>query len=118
MKIVSFKEVADMIKLNKCCHTDTLAKVKEVYRSNVDEFTLYQCSKCKKYWLCRKLEVKWVDNLRFGLDEYEAWYIGILEEDLDKVYKLEFDTILMTHGYLYLATMNDAQTSYWKHIKE
>ena len=106
-----------MIKLNKCCHTDILSKVKEVYHSNADEFTLYQCSGCKQYWLYRKLEENWVDNLRFGLDEYEVWYIGILEEDLDKVYALEFDAILLTHGYLHLSTMDDAQTTYWKQIK-
>ena len=107
-----------MLKLNNCCHTNTLTKVKEIYRSNADEFTLYQCRKCDKFWLYRKLETAWMDNIRMKTDEYEVWYIGVLEEDLDKVYKLEFDTILMTHGYLYLSTMNDTQTSYWKHIKE
>ena len=107
-----------MIKLNNCCHTDTLTKVKEVYRSNSDEFTLYQCDTCKKFWLYRKLEANWRNNILLKEDEYEAWYIGILEEDLEKVYKLEFDTILMTHGYLYLSTMNALETSYWKQIRE
>jgi hypothetical protein len=51
-------------------------------------------------------------------DEYEAWYIGILEEDLDKVYQLDFDAIVMTHGYLHFSTIGDMQISNWKHIKE
>jgi len=105
-----------MIKLNNCCHTDTLSKVKEVYQSNADEFTLYQCSQCKKHWLYRKLETAWMDNIRMKADEYEAWYIGIGEEDLDKVYALDFDAILMTHGYLHLTTMDSAHTSHWKII--
>ena len=118
MKIVSFKGALGMIKLNKCCHTNTLTKVKEIYHSNVDEFILYQCSKCKKFWLYRKLEINWVDNLRFGWEEYEAWYIGIIDEDIEKVYALDFESILLRHGYLHLSTMDNAQTSYWKHIKE
>ena len=107
-----------MIKLNKCCHTDTLTRVKEIYRSNADEFTLYQCNTCKKFWLYRKLETEWKNNILLQEDAYEAWYIGILEEDLEKVYNLEFDAILMTHGYLYLSTMNAVETSYWKDIRE
>ena len=107
-----------MIKLSECCATSSLDKVKELYHSNTDEFTLYQCSKCKKYWLYRKLEENWKNNILLHEDEYEAWFIGILEEYLDKVYKLEFKDILLTHGYLYLSTTNEAKKSYWKDIKE
>ncbi|HIP27705.1 MAG TPA: hypothetical protein EYG82_00850 [Sulfurovum sp.] len=98
-----------MIKLNK---------VKEIYLSNVDEFTLYQCQTCREYWLYRKLEENWVDNLRFGFNEYESWYIGIAKEDLDKVVALEFDKILLTHGYLHLSTTDELEGSNWKKIKE
>ena len=107
-----------MIKLNNCCHTDSLIKTNEIYRSNADEFTLYQCNACKKFWLYRKLETEWMNNLFLQEDAYEAWYIGILEEDLEKVYNMEFDAIHMTHGYLYLSTMNVTEASHWKHIKE
>jgi hypothetical protein len=108
----------DMIKLNKCCNTDTFTKVKEIYHSNADEFTLYQCSKCEKFWLYRKLETGWMDNIRMKTDEYEEWYIGILEEDLDKVHQLDFDAIGMTHGYLYFSTIDQTQISNWKYIQE
>lgn len=105
-----------MIKLNKCCNTNTFTKVKEVYRSNVDEFILYQCTKCEKFWLYRKLEFNYVDNLRFDLNEYEAWYIGVDQKDLEKVYALEFDKILLTHGYLHLSTVDENRD--WQRIRE
>ncbi|PTB83353.1 hypothetical protein C9926_03390, partial [Sulfurovum lithotrophicum] len=63
------------MKLSKCCHTDKLTKLKELYLSNVDEFTLMQCPDCPNHWLYRKLETNWMDNLRFDKNEYEAWYI-------------------------------------------
>ena len=34
------------------------------------------------------------------------------------VSNLELDAILMTHGYLYLSTVNAVETSYWKQIGE
>ena len=106
------------MKLNRCCNTETLVTTKELYLSNVDEFTLMQCPECQQHWLYRKLETKWMDNLRFGWDEYEAWYICIAKEDLEKVYALEFEKILMHCGYVHISTMDETESKRWKAIHE
>jgi len=106
------------MKLSKCCNTDKLAKLKELYLSNVDEFTLMQCPDCQKHWLYRKLETKWMDNLRFDENEYEAWYICIPDAYLEKVYALEFNEVLMYCGYVHISTMDEAESKRWKQIIE
>ncbi len=106
-----------MIKLNKCCRTDLLSRVKEIYRSNSDEFTLYQCNACKKFWLYRKLETEWKNNILLQEDAYEVWYIGIVKEDVEKVCSLDFDAIVMTHGYLYISTTDSTKRSCWRKMR-
>ena len=94
---------------NDCCKTHKLQKVKELYISNVDEFTLYKCPDCQADWLYRKIEESWMDNLRFKEDEYEAWYIKIAPDDLDKVLNLEFEEILFSSSYIYVSTEGKLQ---------
>ncbi len=107
-----------MIKLNRCCNTDTLTKVKEIYHSNSDEFILHQCNRCQKFWLYRKLEEAWKNNILLQEDEYEVWYIGITKEDVEKACSLDFDAIVMTHGYLYISTTDSVKRSCWRKIRE
>ena len=89
---------------NDCCKTHKLQKVKDLYISNVDEFTLYKCPDCQADWLYRKIERSWMDNLRFKENDYEAWYIKIVDNDLKKVLCLEFDKILFNGSYVYIST--------------
>ena len=89
---------------SNCCKTHTLKKVKELYRSNVDEFTLYKCPDCQADWLYRKIEENWMDNLRFGWNDYEAWYIKIVKDDLKKVLRLEFEKILFNVNAIYISS--------------
>lgn len=89
---------------NNCCKTHTLKKVKELYTSNVDEFTLYKCPDCQADWLYRKIEENWMDNLRFDWNDYEAWYIKIAKEDLEKVLRLEFEKILFNANAIYISS--------------
>jgi len=89
---------------NNCCKTHKLETVKELYISNVDEFTLYKCPDCQVDWLYRQIEKNWMDNLRFKEHDYEAWYIKIVDDDLEKVLNLEFDKILYNGHYIYIDT--------------
>ena len=89
---------------NDCCKTHKLQKVKELYISNVDEFTLYKCPDCQSDWLYREIERSWMDNLRFKEHDYEAWYIKIAPVDLEKVFNLEFEKILFSGSYVYVST--------------
>lgn len=89
---------------NNCSKTHTLKKVKELYTSNVDEFRLYKCPDCQADWLYRKIEESWMDNLRFDWNDYEAWYIKIAKEDLDKVLCLEFEKILFNANAIYISS--------------
>jgi len=89
---------------NNCCKTYTLKKVKELYRLNVDEFTLYKCPDFQADWLYRKIEENWMDNLRFGWNDYESWYIKIAKEDLDKVLHLEFEKIVFNANAIYISS--------------
>jgi len=45
-----------------------------------------------------------MDNLRFKENEYEAWYIKIAPDDLDKVLNLKFEEILFSGSYVYVST--------------
>ncbi len=74
------------MKLNDtCCNTETLETVKELYTSNADEFVLLHCPACNTHWFYRKLERNWQENIRFGWNNYEAWYVKIVESDLRTV---------------------------------
>jgi len=105
------------MQLSKCCHTKTLEKVADVYKSNADEFILYRCSECQEHWLYRHLEEGWMNNLTLDENEYEAWYIGIPKEYLNYVYSMEFEKILMHHGYVHISTVDEAECkSRWQQI--
>jgi len=48
-----------------------------------------------------------MDNLRFKENEYEAWYIKIMQDDLEKVLNLEFEKILYNGHYIYIDTVSN-----------
>lgn len=59
-----------------------------------------------------------MNNIQLQENEYEAWYIGVREEDLEHVYTLAFEKILLTHGYLHLSTMDACSSQNWIYIYE
>lgn len=91
---------------NNCCTVETLKKCKLLFQNNSEQYVLYQCRQCQTYWLYKKLEEKWFDNLQLKEHEYEAWYIKIASQDMPYVLKLEFDKMFFTDNYLYIATNN------------
>jgi hypothetical protein len=114
-----FEKYSDKIppkieKLNECCCVSELEKIDEIYHSNSDDFVLYKCEKCEKHWLYHCNEQNWFDNLRFDWDEYQEWYIGILEKNLLKVYEKRFDEITQFHGFVYRDTTNSGDSERWR----
>ena len=93
------------IKLNTdCCSIASLEKIKLLFQDNVEEYTLYKCSKCQVHWLYKEVEKQWVNNIQLQEHEYSAWYVRIAERDLQHVLNLEFGKILFNGNYLYIST--------------
>lgn len=103
---------------DECCSVKTLEKIDEIYRSNSDEFILNRCNKCKKHWLYHKHENCPIDNMRFDFDEYQEWYIGIYSDDIEKVYKKNFDSIVRWHGFVFRDTEYKVDKDNWRRYDE
>lgn len=107
-------QVSVVEKLSACCSVSTLEKIDTIFESNSDEFVLYRCCVCQHYWLYHKHEDNWMDNFRFGWDEYQEWYIGIEEDDLPKVYEKKFSEITELHGLVYNDTTHHYPARDWR----
>ena len=105
------------MKLNECCIINKLEKIAEIYHSNTDDFILYKCNECDKYWLHHINEENWLDNLAFKFNEYIEWYIGIYEKDLSNVYEKKFDDIVDFHGFIFKDTTNFGKKEMWRKYK-
>lgn len=107
------------MKLNDCCHTDSLNTVKKIYQSNSDLFEIKQCVTCAQYWLYRYLEDGWLSNVQLGESEYEAWYIGVLDDELQDACNMAFDNLSTTSDFLYLSSkVFNEKISDWKKVVE
>ncbi|WNO09773.1 hypothetical protein [Teredinibacter sp. KSP-S5-2] len=107
------------MKLNLCCEVDRLITVREIYQSNSDDFVMKMCPSCSQHWLYRYLEEDWRSNIQLGENEYEAWYIGVLDEELQEAYNMAFDNLSTTSDFLYLSSkVFNEKISDWKKIAE
>ncbi len=97
-------KMANMDLNSNCCSIGTLEKLKLLYRDNVEEYTLYQCVKCQRHWLYKKLEEDWHNNILLHENNYKAWYIRVATEDLQYVLNLAFDQMFWTSDYVYIST--------------
>jgi len=106
------------MELHECCSTLSLKTVKRFYESNSDIFEVMQCAHCQKYWLYRHREPDWWDNCMLQFSEYEAWYIPLQEEELPKVYAMDFSGIGYRDGYTHVNTEVPVSDSpIWNRIK-
>ncbi len=103
------------MQLNKCCNSENLKKIKDIHHSNSDDVILYQCPRCKNYWLYKLLELDWLNNVMLREDEKEIWYICIAEEDLNYVYTCELEKINKYIDFKYISSIYNTD---WQKIHD
>lgn len=106
------------MKLNNCCNTMSLKLIKRIYQSNADIFDVKQCPHCHVYWLYRRLEENWWDNIQLKEDEYEEWYLPLDENELEQVYEMDLSDIGYRTGFTHIKTTVPLNNSdEWKKLK-
>lgn len=106
------------MKLNDCCITTSLELIKRIYQSNADIFDIKQCPLCCSYWLYRYREENWWDNIQLKENEYEEWYVPVLEQELPRLYQMDLSSIQYREGFTHIRTTAPLlDSSEWKKLK-